>query len=111
MYVLQDEFKVWWPVVIPVPSDHGKTQKHEIELQFVVENPDNWGEIGSVDAESTEEVLKRVTVDWKHVNDANEQAIPFSAEKFSKLFAAIYAQKAIIDAYMHEVVPGIDSKN
>ncbi len=106
-FVIGKKKSVWWPVIILEPVNGGKVQRLKIELQFDIEDPDEWEETG----DSIDQVLKRVIGDWKHVEAEDKTPVEFNDETLKSLLSLSYARTAIWAAYTGEVLPGAPSKN
>ncbi len=109
MFKLAQVEKVWWPVVIQMPVDGGKTRKHEIQVQFHLQNQD---ETDQTIAERTgdAEFFCGVILDWKQVCDEDGQPIEFSIDACRKLVKIKYVRAALVKAYQ-EASYGAAAKN
>lgn len=112
MFIVNEEKKVWWPVTVHEPVDGGKTKKRKFSLEFVIEDPKDWGDADDADAESTVDVLARVVTDWKGVGASKDEPLEFDSETFkTQMLTKTYIVSAIWNAYMFEVLAGAEAKN
>jgi len=106
-FILSEERRVFWPVVISEPVDGGKVSQRKIELEFVICDPEKWD--GS--EETVSEVLQRSITGWKHVMADETTELSFSDERLKQLLRLSYARTAIWKAFTGEVLPGAAAKN
>jgi len=106
-FQLTQERRVWWPVMISVPANGGKTERRKIELQFIIDDPDAWAEsdISIMDA------MKSNIVDWREIEDEHKEQIPFSDDALAQLLRISYVRTAIWNTYTQEVLTGGGAKN
>ena len=115
-YIIEEEKKVWWPVVVPEPINGGKVERRKFQLEFTVEDPEDWfeeepGEDGEKVPETVEAVLRRVVTNWKDVVGADKKPVEFDSLRFEQMLKKGRNLSAIWAAYREEVVPGIAAKN
>lgn len=106
--VTDDPEIVWWPVVIKVPVDGGKTVDHKIECQFEILDDDAHNKLS---LKGDTEFLKQVTKDWKHVCKNDETPLEFTKSNLTKLMRRKpYFRVGLIAAH-NDLRMGISSKN
>ena len=106
-FVLSEERRVFWPVIINEPVDGGKVQRRKIELQFRIVDCDDWDESG----ESILDALMNNITGWKGIELQDRTPVEFSDEALMSLLKLPYARTAIWNTYIGEVLPGSSSKN
>jgi hypothetical protein len=111
MFKLRKEIDVWWPVVIPVPSDGGTFAKHKIECQFRIGGKAALegaieDETAAMLAAATDgavqkgDALAERLVGLRGVQDEQGEEIAFSDELRESLLGIPYARSAIFSAYV-----------
>jgi hypothetical protein len=99
MFKMVEQRKVWWPVTWDCPVDGGKVSKTQIQMQFILINPDDAqslidraqsldeDEAGSKPAsERKAELLLELIADWKGVGDEEGQAVEFNRDALARFF-------------------------
>lgn len=110
-FVLNEEKKVWWPITVDEPANKGKTTRRKFELEFIIENPEDWGEPGTADEEKMGDVLSRVVTGWKNVTYEDGTEVEFSTDNLMRLIKPVYVFSAVWQAYTQEVILGAPAKN
>lgn len=101
MYTVMNNPTVWWPVVIKVPIDGGKTSDHEVSLQFEILEEDEYNEIATKGEKS---ILKRVIKGWKHIDDIDGKAMKFTVENLDILLKKSFVHRSFVIGYLNAAI-------
>lgn len=97
MFQIQKELFVWWPVIINVPIDAGKTAEHEINVQFeLIDEEDYQAAAQAGDLAVLELIIK----DWKDIKTPDNKDFVFSLENLAALAKKKFVRKALILTYL-----------
>lgn len=100
------EKKVFWPVMIQVPDDGGKSTQHRIQVQYDVLRQTETDAL----VNDNEAFFSRVVCGWKDVQDDDGSDMECTPENKAKLFDVPYVRAAILSVYF-EVAAGGRRKN
>lgn len=136
MFVLQDVVTIWWPVEVKVPDAkvHGRFVTQQFEAEFKVLNADDGQArmaeraevLGGKESDEDEaerpvrDVVKElqefdfatwatIVLDWRGVQDADRQEVPFSDDLLIKAVKQPLTRKAFERAYA-EILSGEPKK-
>lgn len=98
---------VWWPVIISVPVDGGKTSDHEISLQLEILDEDEYNEIA---IKGEKAILKHVIKGWKHIDDIDGKAMKFTPENLDVLLKKSFVHRSFMIGYVNAAI-GVVVKN
>jgi hypothetical protein len=112
MFKMVEQRKVWWPVTWDCPMDGGKVQKTQIQMRFVLINPDDAqelinqaqeldseGQSGRAPSERKAELLLSLIDDWKGVGDEDGNAVDFSADALARFFRMPNTFMPVLNAF------------
>mgnify|MGYP003386941793 CR=1 FL=1 len=94
--------KVWWPLMIQVPVDGGKSAQHKIEVQYEV-LPQS--EVDAVVNDSAA-FFERTLCDWRMVADDDGNAMECNDENKAAMFDVPYVRSAILTGYFEAAAGG-----
>lgn len=97
MFKLAAVKRVWWPVVVEIPLDDGRTRKEEFDVELEI--------LGQAEHEelvlATGRLLNRVLTGWRRVkNEDGTDDLPFTEENKAALLNIPYVLKALSKAYV-----------
>ncbi len=109
-FVLQEEFRFWWPVEVKVPSAEkpGKFDKQTLEVEFLAmemeearELAEQWSRLKTDEEKSDHEhdLIKRVVVNWRNVDDDDGEAVDFSSDNLDRMLGITFVRIPIYRAY------------
>lgn len=107
MFTVMNNPIIWWPVVINVPIDGGKTSGHEVSLQLEILDEDEYNEIA---LKGEKAVLKRVIKGWKHIDDIDGKAMKFTPTNLDVLLKKAFVHRSFLIGYVNASV-GVVVKN
>lgn len=114
MFVLSDsdtpEFE--WPVVIDVPTNGGKFQKHRITAVFRTIPTERYEELLELPIlEQDRNIARECLIGWKDVSDPDGNPVEFSDEARDRLLNLLYVRAAIVRAYADALSGKASRKN
>lgn len=101
MFTVMKNPIVWWPVVINVPVDGGKTSSHEVSLQFEILEEDEYNKVA---LQGEKAVLKRVIQSWKHIDDIDGKAMKFTSENLDVLLKKSFVHRSFVVGYLNAAI-------
>jgi len=104
MFTIMNNPIVWWPVVINVPIDGGKTSSHEVSLQVEILEEDEYNEIA---LKGEKAILKRVIKSWKHIDDIDGKALKFSGDNLDMLLKKSFVHRSFMIGYLNAAIGAV----
>lgn len=93
-----------WPVVVELPADGGKFQRHAFDVEFRRAPKAETDRILHEAAEGAltdEQLVARLVVGWSGVEDVDGEPLPFSQENLARLLGCYYqVPRAIARAWI-----------
>lgn len=111
MFVLNKDRIVEWPVTIEEPADGGKTELHEVSVQYRLIKQSDYD--AAFEQGQDAGVLRQVVAGWNGFSRAvgpGAETMLFSAEALEQLIEVPYVRRALVLGYV-ECVRGARRKN
>lgn len=98
MFRVVPRTEVWWPVVIEVPVDGGKTEPHECEALFALLPAE---ELDRAKDETRDDIefLARVVRGWRQVAGETGEPLACTDEERRRLFGITYVRMPFLNAF------------
>jgi hypothetical protein len=113
MFVISQKSTYSWPVSVEFPIDGGKTDRQTFDAEFKRMTQTRINEIRELiekNQTSDTELAREVLVGWEGVNDANNDAVPFTERSRDQLLDVPLVAGAVVMAWLGSLT-GIKRKN
>lgn len=104
MFTLKKPGRYIWPVAFKIPGENGSLQEFTFTAEFrhlpQTDLDSMWKKVFATPAEiSDEEVVKKVLIGWKDVQDENGAVVPFNDDTLQSMLDFPRARSALVQAY------------
>lgn len=102
MFVLQKEPRWTWPVTVREPDDKGGFTSRSFSAVWRLLPKQTMAELGK-DEPGTDELLRRMIVEIREIQDDQGNAVPHSPELVDALIAIPWVRRGFIEAYAEAI--------